>query len=99
MAWNRNALRFLLGKEDPGVGPVHSSRSKYNSIGPKKEPGAPTDLWWPTDGPIAETKASVIEQSPTWGGLKNLYGACTRAIALEEDLWDLPLVRTATQLD
>jgi hypothetical protein len=98
MAWNRNALRQLLGQDDQGVGPVRSSMSNYNSIGTEKEPGAPADLWWPTDGPIAETKASVIEESPTWGGLKTLYGACTRAIALEGDLWDLPLVRLQNSL-
>jgi hypothetical protein len=88
----------LLGQAEAGVGPVYSSMSKSNAVATETTPSAFTDLWWPTDDPVAETKAAVIAESPTWGGLKTLYGACTRAVAMEGDLWDLPLVSTPKQL-
>lgn len=98
MAWNRNALRRLLGQTNDAVGPVGLNLSHSNEVTNKTSPGAFKDLWWPNDGQIAETKAAVVEESPTVDGLKTLYGSCTRAIALEEDLWDLPLVSTPKPL-
>jgi hypothetical protein len=98
VAWNRNALRRLVGGANEGMGPVRSNLSHYNAVAKETTPGALTDLWWPNNEPIADTKAAVVEESPAGGGLKTLYGACTRAIALEGDLWDLPFVSTPRPL-
>jgi hypothetical protein len=96
-AWNRDALRRFLNevKSPPNVTAQNLVVDFHpvTALAPPKR-SIHEEAWWqPCVTPVVPPKPSVREDKQEVGGLASIFGDYSQAMALDDDMWEIPTVR------
>jgi hypothetical protein len=96
--WTQEAMRRILVASDKPLGSNQEIIDDQRRLGSVVASGPRQDFWCPAVTPVVPIKTEGdMLASPEDFGLQTLFGACTQALALEEDIFDLSMVSKQSQ--
>jgi hypothetical protein len=96
--WTQEAMRRILVASDKPLGSNQELIDDQHRLGSVVARGPRQDFWCPAVTPVVPIKIEGdMRASPEDFGLQTLFGACTQALALEDDIFDLSMVSEPLQ--